>query len=49
MKKEKDFDVTEEMFVGTINSLFDKNERDILASFFGTEKKTGGKKCQSKR
>lgn len=49
MKKEKDFEVTETMFARTIDSLFDKKEQDILASFFSADKKNGDKKCQSKR
>lgn len=46
--KDKDFEVTEKMFIGAINSLFDKKKQDVLSSFFNV-KKDGGNKCQLKK
>ncbi len=49
MRKEKNFDVTKEMFVRAIGALLCKDEQKTLMSFFNVEKKDGGDKCQLKK
>lgn len=47
--KKRDFEVTEEMFIGAIDALFGKKEQEILRNIFSTCKKDGGDKCRSRK